>query len=343
VLSVNNEHVRVWDVETLLAEGNPNLERPGSDNIARVNQLAVMAGEEPQLYVGGFDEVAALDPVTGAIRWRRTFSSSRQTTVALAASNRHGVVAASGSTLHLLDPLTGVLTRSIDTGLNEIIQLRLSELKGRPVVVLNAEERHAWATWVWDLDKGREIGTDHTFGHKFGLSHGQEDKPLYGLAVLRRGEQIRFAFASKYSMVMVANFPDAVEDVLHRPFLEWHFSEQAGQYVRALPVGKCDDRTLLVAGTDHGAIIVWDFDSGICEGCRLNAHIGSTDHVCFGMIAGDSVLIAGGTDAMVSLWTPSLEPLSQIEIGERITSLAWMPPDGLAVGGMSGVLVLRFQ
>jgi len=277
----------------------------------------------------------AVDPVTGMVRWRWNLPEGTRPAWAIAA-DMHSVVVASGGTIHVLDPASGHVTKMFETGCKMVKRMQLSRLNERLIVFLTADQGRAWATRIWDLDTGQEILKDR----RFGLTYGQQDKMLYGLAVLRRDADIRFAFASKYSKIMVANIANETDD--GPPFSEWSFPDRAGSYVHTLAVGQCGERALLAAGTDHGAILVWDFDEGTLEAYQPNAHLDQTDEVCFGIIDGEPVLIGGGSDGMLSFWTPTLEPIYRIGIGEAIYALAWVPPDGLAVGSSSGILMLHF-
>ena len=112
--------------------------------------------------------------------------------------------------------------------------------------------------------------------------------------------------------------------------------------MHALALGQFGKRTLIVAGTDRGALVVWDFDDGTSVGCQLNAHVGGVDHVCFGTVDREPVLIAAGSDGILTFWTPMLEFIFRIEVGEAVTALTWVQPDRLAVGCELGVLMLCF-
>ncbi len=98
----------------------------------------------------------------------------------------------------------------------------------------------------------------------------------------------------------------------------------------------------MAAGTDAGAIVLWDFETGTHERFKPNTHSGSTDHICFGTVGGQAVIVTGGSDGKVGIWTHMLDPLDYIDVGASITALEWVTPAQLAVGSSSGVVMIRF-
>jgi WD40 repeat protein len=240
--------------------------------------------------------------------------------------------------IHLLDAKSGATKRTFDTGFKTIHRLQLSWQLGEPLAIFTAEKGGDWSTRLWNLATGRAIPSDD----RYALIAGQQDKMLGGLAVSDGADHIRFAFASKYSKVMVADFPQAFNKKRF-PFSEWHFPDQVGDYVRSLAAARCGETTLLAAGGDDGGIALWDFGSEKFKGSKANVHIGYVDAICFGAVDGRPAIISGGADGNICFWTPHLELILRIEIGYRISAMAWIGPDQLAVGGDAGVLMLRVR
>lgn len=110
------------------------------------------------------------------------------------------VVAATGSVIHLLEAATGRLTRSIDTGSRQILRLEVAQYDGDPIAFATTVDttHRIWSTRTWNLTTGDEIAAPKPYR----LSHGEEDKPLYGLALSDGPRGLRFAFASAYRKVM---------------------------------------------------------------------------------------------------------------------------------------------
>jgi WD40 repeat protein len=254
------------------------------------------------------------------------------------APNQGFVAVARFGLLYILDAQRGTLIRTIDTRLHDVQCLSLAEQSGRPIAVLTAKKGRAWTARLWDLSTGEEIQTKT----EYGLTLGQEDKMLGALAVSETSDRVRFAFASKYSKVMVSDLP-ILRDNWAFPYAEWGFSPEAGDYVRSLAIGNLHNETVLAARVDRGGIVSWDFTTGTRKAIKLNAHAGAVEDLCFGQIHGQSALISGRSDGMIRFWTPSLDLLSEIDIGEPLTALVWINPDRLAVGSLAGVLVVEFS
>jgi WD40 repeat protein len=70
------------------------------------------------------------------------------------------------------------------------------------------------------------------------------------------------------------------------------------------------------------SVAIWDFLTGELKSVRNSVHVGEVRELCFASMNGEPVLVSGATDGMLRVWTPALDELLRIEIGEAIT--AWV-------------------
>ena len=351
ILSVVLDHVRVWDVSDLLAEAKRGdaaaqwLERP------MVSSL-VAGADGKLLYAAMRDRVVALDAENGAFAWERslelTSEAGHVVDMALDACGRRLVAVTytsrhtwQGSSLHVLEleatsARAGVITRLERT---LVTRVRLASLGGATIAFV-ACGHDVWSVRVWNVDTGEEIPTHHAFS----LRHGEEDKPLYGLAAAATGRSVRLAFASKYSQVMVADFPQSLADdvPLWQRYATWPIPFHREQYVHSLAMADSDGALTLAAGTEYGHVAIWDALNGDSIGMRDDAHLGKIDALAFGHHGAERVLASGGRDGSVRVWSSALEELFRIDIGENVTALTWVGPGRLAIGSPQGVLLVDF-
>lgn len=165
-----------------------------------------------------------------------------------------------------------------------------------------------------------------------------------GLTVAVLGQTVRFAFASAYAKVMVASFTDPlVPSDRFRGFGEWHIPNGRDAAVTALASATVADELLLAATTAHGVLVLWNFASGELKGSVPDAHLGEADALEFGYVGERPVLMSGGDDGQLCVWSTSLERLVTIDIGEPITTLTCVDATHVVVGSRRGALCLEWD
>jgi WD40 repeat protein len=197
----------------------------------------------------------------------------------------------------------------------------------------------AWKTRVWDLGSKEELFTERLFR----LRTGQEDKRLYGLAAANFHDDVRFAFAGQYGKVMVSDFSNTLAG--KHDFVEWYLPFRHGggdAYTRWLDAG-CENGTeLLVAGTQHGELVLWDFESGDVLAKKSQAHVGAINSVVMRERSTETRLLSAGDNGFLRIWNTSLEELAEIEISEVIRAAIWLDDTSIIAGTARGVLAVGF-
>jgi WD40 repeat protein len=195
-----------------------------------------------------------------------------------------------------------------------------------------------WYVNIWDLISGEELPTDSAYG----LTSGEGDKPLHGLTAIALEKKIRIAFASKYGKIMVADYDGSVP-VRYDAFDEWHVPYSNGEYIECLSSGKIEEWYALGAGTEHGHIAVWNFETGEEHSSLAQAHIGKVTVIKFFTINGNTILVSGGEDGMMQLWSVSLDLILKIEIGVVINDFTYCGDQRIAVATSRGIIMIKVK
>lgn len=333
ILSARNTGVKVWDVDEMLSGTAAPRE------LKTLHCLESIPGRAVCIGVG--DEVIFRNPETG----------ERLANLTVPKAGEHDDVPTAMVYCEEFDSLIvgthrGKILRldgSHPTSFNEVVdtqgrvgRLRLVAWQGRTVVLATYSVKHAWRTGIWDLEMGEERLADR----RFGLSGGQEDKPLYGLAVSKLEEGVRFAFGGQYSKIMVADL-DTGESLF--PFEEWNlpFADRGSGYTYWLESGREGGRKLLAGGTEHGHIALWNVETGKVLGKKIGAHRGSIQFLRMREGAGRTLILSGGNDGFVRVWNTSFEKLLEVELSEAIQAGAWLGIGGLLLGPAGESWALR--
>ncbi len=341
LLSSVLDHVRVWDIQELLSEANAELQDKEREAFA-VHSLASTIPDELYAGVGTGDggRVVALDCTDGAVLWKGPTAEGRIMALATGSEETgYGLVAAQGGIIHVFDTDTDSIPRSFEiSGL--IWRISVVHWFGRHLLFATVQNQLKWAVRIWDLRTEQEVKT----GRQYNLIGGQEDKTLFGLAVTETGKSLRFAFASKYHKVMVADLNGLDPATRKRPdYREWFLPGGGGEYVTSLAIGQDSGNLFLAAATENGDLVMWNFINGEVKWRYLGAHVGGIPVLYVHKVGKRAVLVSGGDDGILRFWDMEKhEPLA-IEIGEPITAVAWAESANLAVGTERGVLMVQFS
>ena len=345
LLSTDHDHIRVWDVDDLLAEA-VKAEQAGASQPwpLKVRSLATAASRPSELYMAKGDEVVALDASTGVIKWERKIEripdkhefESTVTDIATVPDRDWLVAAITGNSIHLLDlTKAGACVRVIPIP-GQPARVRIARWCGQILAFITIENDRAWRVGVWDLDTGQAIPTHFAYQ----LHAGEEDKTMHGLAATATDGSLQFAFASKYGKVMIAEWGAQSSEQHPFGYDEWYIPHTEGEYVECLAMGTAANQSLLAAGTASGVLALWEMQTRKVK--AQAAHVGKISTVCFGSIGGEPVLASGGDDRIVRFWSSSLKELCRIDVGEAITTITWIGPGRLAVGSVRGLIRLDF-
>jgi WD40 repeat protein len=338
ILSASVDQVRVWDLEDLLVQAATKSAGDDADKNSLAGAEAMVAASSGELYVAALARIVALDGSTGEVLWEKNLGGKEVIVqLKLAREERWLIAGAADGVLHVLDKASrGETVRAIKVG-DRLEAVECLRWRGLDIAVVTASHGRVWSARIWDLVAGAEIPT----GGAYQLRHGEEDKPMAGLAVAIREPGIRIAFASKYGKVMVANYAWNPRDD-YSPFEEWHIRQSSGEYVESLTIGDDAGHALLAAGSEDGLLAVWRFDDGAIVATRAHAHVTKVGALLFGELSGRKVLVSGGADGTLRFWDLKLTELLRIDFGEPISAMTWIGTDRLAVAGSAGVATFEF-
>jgi WD40 repeat protein len=343
-----NEHVRVWDVEELLA-GAMALGNAEGYPLDDIISLCASSHAESTLYAGNTHEIVALDTATGVVRKKWSLPKAKQIrTLAIAPANDALIAGSYNGYIYTLPLAAGIATPQLLTHEASVAALQSVHWMGQNLLFATVQRKQAWAVRLWDTDTGTEISMTDTYG----LSWGQEDKPLLGLAVANMEHMLRFAFASKYGQVMVGEYPASPTKSI-APYEIWpifsppnqHHSRpyRDNQYVECLAQGTEANRHLLVSGTEKGLLTVWDLYTGQVLACVSQAHQSEISALCFHLVRDHTLIVTGGKDGIIRFWDSRLASLFNIELNSPITALTWPTETHLSVSTKQGLLLLRLH
>jgi WD40 repeat protein len=355
VLSAVLDHVRVWDLEERLT--TPSVASNGVA-LRQISASALTASRDGRssLFAGTSDgQVFALEADTGVERWHVAITMDGR--IACMSHLQRGdrgvvVVGVEAGGIHVLDADEGRPIRAAIATDGSVEALDSCEWDAEPLVFATVGGRRSWAARMWNLDSGEEcrprraaMGERMSRVAKWELSAGEEDKPLYGLAVTTLRDRVRVAFAGKYGKVMVGDHDadDMTEVASWQAFDEWWIPNADGvENTRALASGGAPGARLLAAGTEGGHLAVWNFETSVPKADHARAHVDAVFALAF-QPADDEhgVLVSGGRDGALIFWTVELRECFRIDIGEAIVGITWLATDRLAVATVRGVVVIQ--
>jgi WD40 repeat protein len=337
LLGASANVLRIWDVKELIEETNS----PEPDRRMRVYSLV---SSNAGICAGAGTELVLLDANTGVeIATASLPADSQRPAIAKAVQwdermARFIVGTDRGKILSWNpdDPLSTVELFDLPTTID---RLRLCEWGEQTLAIttgggLGLDE----SARVWDLESRKELFTDRAFR----LHHGEEDKPLYGLAVAAVDGDVKFAFAGKYGKVMVSRF--SAKPHGYKDYEEWYLPvpSTGGSYTTVLETVIDNGTPLLIGATDDALLVVWDFATGKVVAKRAGVHRGSVDALATHVQSNGRAMIAsGGSDGFLRVWKLDLEQVVEIDLGDPVSDLAWTSQHAIAVGTHRGVLAVR--
>ena len=240
LVSATGGYVRVWDLQDLMQEalgaGDPAA-GVRARVVSPVHELAWGKDRPGELYAATGDRVFALDAAVGAFLWEKQLSHEGGRprfikALALTPPQDRLVVADNDGCVHVLDPDAKGQAKYFIKLEGNLERMCIAERQSQSLGFATMKRGDVWGVRVWDLDRREEIPTQSAYQ----LSSGEEDKVMRGLAVTPCATGVRFAFASKYGKVMVADFgaSGAEQEYSPRTYDEWHIPDNRGEYVTAL-------------------------------------------------------------------------------------------------------------
>jgi WD40 repeat protein len=293
VVSCEDDHVRVWDLETRdpVAVVRP-LTR--GDSI-----LAVAVGQvngRPVVVSGGWDPLRVWDLETGSAVGQPIANAG--SVYALAVAELHGrpvVVAGVDATVRIWDMETGAPLGWPLVGPAEFVTtVAVAHVRGRPVVVSGSGDR---MVHIWDLETGAPVCQPLT-GHN-GSVNTVAVALLLGRPVVVSGGKDHRVFVWDLDVGAPTGQP-----------FTGHLS-----YVNAVAAAQVRNRWTVMSGSDDHTVRVWDLETGAPVGLPFTGHSGSVNAVAVAELHGRPVVVSGGDDHTVRVWdletdVPPREPFT---------------------------------
>ena len=293
-------------------------------------------GASPILYCaidGG--QVVALDMLTGeeTRRWKINGSRLINALSGYSDGERYRLVIADNQRIWQIDTETieaPVKIGEIDrkAGLLEVVRH-----DGQVLIFAAMDDGHVNAVRIFDARSGQEVDTRMQDGHwSYQLQFGEEDKPINSLSCMAYGDEVRLAFASKYSKIMVAEHSGMPRPSRHLYQFRTLYI-RGSEIARVNAITQCKRHQLIAAGTEFGAIAVWRFASDDPIARKSPTH--AADNIIALAFCEDSevVLLASGSEnGALRFWDVELRMLRQIELGAPVRMLRFL--------GLSRLLVI---
>ena len=343
VLSASDT-LRVWEVEDLLEISTSSRDAATDEDSHRIAALAACG-----------DVLAALDASGVVHRWRwreglqlealdEPAAPARAIADCVLDGRPHCAVALGDGTLQAYDVVTAERWPAVVRTGSEIIRMAVGSWRGAPIAATAVQLGTRRASFtermepfyglrLWDLAKGDEIVTQgpttflppgmEMLSWKLTL-HGSQDRDLEVLAACENGDGL--CFATGHSRELAIWDVESLESVMEesRAFGINALSSQGG---------------LLAVAESRGELQLYSLEPPHRRRL-LGEHSGVTA-VQFASWHGEPALIAGDGDGWLRFWSLDGGQIAAIDIDCRVTALASIADEHVAVGTSSGVVVLK--
>ena len=118
----------------------------------------------------------------------------------------------------------------------------------------------------------------------------------------------------------------------------------------SVALGTLDGRPVIVSGyvrdsddSYKGAVRVWDLTKNrALHSELLRGHDGAVSSVALGTLDGRPVIVSGGDDNTVRVWSAQGQVLATIHIRSAVHGVTFMEPGNVVVAASQGLLLLKF-
>ena len=337
LLGTTLEHLDVWYADELVSLAT-TATVPLENRSTAVRTIATPPDGKELVISIGHGEIVSFDPRTGTERWRLQVTDGVPIEH-LVWQGRFIVVGDRDGAIHVWN-----VDGRDRNGPSMMIGKRIDALTtvrsgDQSLILATVSNGLLCEAKVWDFTTRDDVGFTATGQRRrFHLTAGEEDKALHGLAACDFGTYVRFAFAGNYGKVMVADFPEQNPERFW-DFEEWHVPASQ-EHIRVLSTWEglpISETPLLVAGSDHGRLTVWDFASGRIISSRMNAHLGTIRGVRFLLIQGIPWVVSGGDDGALNFWNTELTRNYRIDLGAPVLCIALAGSKHIAIGTERGL------
>ena len=337
--------LRVWDLEELLAA--PSRQGDPSQSAAQHQVEGLTAAG---------DVLAALTKDLSVRRWRWHSAEELEPLAVRAEQIKTLAACALGGRPHVVVAYSDGIVEAFDAESGEFWPARVDVAaplqtmavglhKGRTVaataVQLGLRPDGVWreghpfyGVRLWDLTTGAEIPTHRphsaqvpasTLAWKLTVAGYTDEKVQHIAGVETADDLLIAAHCSRNLRVWPLNRIDAGFDL--REGRDKSISALAGQ------------RGVLAIGDLNGKLEMWRMEERADR--RFTREHQGLAALVFGSWQSAPALFSGGRDGWLRVWSQNGTQILSIDIGEGITSLAFLPEDGIAVGTSRGVLIVR--
>ncbi|RON88092.1 hypothetical protein BK672_28325 [Pseudomonas fluorescens] len=238
----------------------------------------------------------------------------------------------------------------INTG-GHVYKLDFAWGADEPLLFASIDHGMINAVRIWNLRTRQEQGTKHTDQYdssrewQYQLNSGQEDKPINSLVChSQRGSlSTRLLFASKYSQIMVADYPSSEPARQSRPREEFFdtWKIPGSLTARILALAQTLDGNFIAAGTDEGNLTIWHYPLRKPLASLNCAHLTRRiKALAFNDTSAEWMLASGADDGFVRFWNSELEPLFHVNLSSTICGIRFIDASRVAVTTENGLVVI---
>ncbi|EZP67940.1 AAA family ATPase [Pseudomonas sp. RIT357] len=347
VISASVGSVNIWTLSSTpqLGGGTKELDfSPDNINCMYVDErcaASIYGGTTHGVLVG-------VDSATGQQTWQRKLNVPhriRSLSGYVDAGRLTLVVASEGSIFLVGVGGEPVPDKIIEAG-DQVIKLDVVWHDGEPVAFASVREGQVNAIRAWNLRTGIELNTftnPTRTKWSYQLTGGEEDKPLQSLACHSQEAATRIVFASKYSKVMIAQYPPVRHHALDPEV--FRTLRIPGSYIaQVLSITQSADGEFLAAGTDEGQIAMWHVPSLERFAVRHDTHLkGDVTALAFCDERPQLLLASGGDDGVVRFWDAELNALLQVNVAAQVRALTFLGGERLVVATQRGMVMINVE
>jgi WD40 repeat protein len=207
---------------------------------------------------------------------------------------------------------------------------------------------------MWNLETGIEqLSWDDRHGKRSNAVGDREsDYPFPPALAMRGGLQYKklrgvSAFASEDRPLVAIGGPHGEVQIMDPETLKritnWTGGTE-GEYIYSLVGGIVDIGPCIFGGDETGTLFRGSGQPRMSDCIRVkNAHRGYINALLLRHTPHGWVLVSGGSDGAIQLWTTALKHLVRVEVDRPVHGLGWFGDCELAIGADRGVIALRLD
>jgi WD40 repeat protein len=349
VIGCDSKQVLIWDLDELLSTRRTSNTAKPEFFLEEHESLTALAIDEGLHLAGStHGNIWAWDR-DGNLIWKNQVTQSSISGIAFSNSNNDmvGVLTTSEGLIYRINIRDGSQVSPPLEVAKDIRALSVKVVEGHPMafMIANIKEQGKKAQYVvrvWDLEAEAEVNTtiQHSWTNELrhmSLGEDYHDKLLHCITSFFWDNRYLVAFAGAYGMTRIA-------DLSSCEIMDTWTTGDAYKDVRSVVAGVNRGKALVFTGDEKGRLFARDVagKKAYCPSIE-EAHRGAISTLRLHQTREGVLLLSGGNDGIINIWTTDLHNVTRIEAGRPIVEVALGSHQDLFVATDRGVSKLRMN